>query len=95
MDSGSVLTHNHGFPQPTVPTPQCEVCLHWIGQYYTNVPVLQAKIKTLTAQKDLLTIENRELKINAQRQGKCFKRTHNVIIKNAKCVKAMINSEIL
>jgi regulator of replication initiation timing len=82
-------------PQPTVPAVHCEVCLHWIGQYYTDVPVLQEKIKTLMAQNDSLTIENRELKISAQRQGKRLKRTGNVIIKNVECVKAVINSEIL
>jgi hypothetical protein len=31
VDSGSVLTHNHAFPQPISPTVHCEVCLHWIG----------------------------------------------------------------
>ena len=47
------------------------------------------------AQNRSLTIENHELKINAQRQGKRLKRTGNVIIKNVECVKAVINSEVL
>jgi hypothetical protein len=46
-------------------------------------------------QNDSLINENRELKINAQRQGKHLKRTGNIIIKNVDTVKAVINSEIL
>jgi hypothetical protein len=74
VDSGSVLTHNHVLPQPFTPVVNCEVCLHWIGLYYTDIPVLQETIKALTAQNRSLTIENHELKINAQRQGKHLKR---------------------
>jgi hypothetical protein len=95
MDGGSVLTHSHVLPRTLAPAVNCEVCLHWIGLYYTDIPVLQEKIKALTAQNDSLTIENCELKISAQRQGKHLKRTGNVIIKNIDCVKAVINSEIL
>ena len=94
MDSGSVLTHSHVFPQPFSPVVHCEVCLHWIGLYYTDIPILQAKIKDLTNQNDSLTNEKCELKINAQRQGKRLKRTSNIMIKNANSVKVMINSEI-
>ena len=47
-NSGSVLTRGHGYPQPTAPDPRCEVCLFWIEKYYTDVPSLQARIKTLT-----------------------------------------------
>jgi hypothetical protein len=95
VDSGSILTHSHMSPQSTVPDPRCEVCLFWIDKYYTDVPSLQAKIKTLTAQIDSLTSENHRLKISAQRQGKRLKRTGNIIIKNVECVKAVINSEVL
>jgi hypothetical protein len=94
-NSGSVLTHDHGYPQPTVPDPRCEVCLFWIEKYYTDVPSLQAKIKTLTTQIDSLTNENHRVKVSAHRQGKRLKRTGNVIIKNVECVKAVINSEVL
>ena len=48
VDNGSVLTHNHMSPQSIVPDPRCEVCLFWIEKYYTDVPSLQARIKTLT-----------------------------------------------
>ena len=82
-------------PQSIVPDPWCEVCLFWIEKYYTDVPSLQAKIKTLTTQIDSLTVENHRLKFSAQRQGKRLKRTGNIIIINVECVKAMINSEVL
>ena len=65
VDSGSVLTHSHALAQPFAPVVNCEVCLHWIGLYYTYILVLQEKIKALTAQNDSLTNENYELNINA------------------------------
>jgi hypothetical protein len=37
VDSGSVLTHSHALPQPFSPAVNCEVCLHWIGLYYTDI----------------------------------------------------------
>jgi hypothetical protein len=95
VDSSGVLAHNYTLPQPITPVVHCEVCLHWIGQYYTDIPILQARIKALMAQNDSLANENRELKANAQRQVKRLKRTGNIIIKNADSVKAVINSEIL
>jgi Tfp pilus assembly protein PilN len=72
----------------------CEVCLHWIGKYYTDIPILQARIKALTTHNELLAKENRELKENEQRQAKRLKKTGNIVIKNVDSVKAIINSEI-
>jgi hypothetical protein len=72
-----------------------QTILHWIGQDYTYIPILQARIKALTALNDSLANANRELKANAQRQAKRLKRTGNIIIKNTDNVKAVINSEIL
>jgi hypothetical protein len=95
VDSSDVLPHNYTFPQQIAPVVHCEVCLHWIGKYYTDIPILQARIKALTTLNESLANENRELKANAQRQAKRLKRTGNIIIKNADSVKAVINSEIL
>jgi len=95
VDSSSVLTHNHALPQPFAPAVNCEVCLHSIGLYYTKIIVLQEKINALTAQNRSLIIENRELKINAQSQGKLLKRIGNIIIENVDSLEAIINSEIL
>jgi hypothetical protein len=41
---------------------QCDVCFHWVERYYTDIPLLQSQIKTLTAQNDLLMKENLDLK---------------------------------
>jgi hypothetical protein len=65
-----------------------------MGQYYTDIPILQEKIKALTTLNKSLANENCELKANAQRQAKHLKRKGNIVIKNADSVKAMINSEI-
>ena len=94
-NSGSIQTHDHGYPQTTVSDPQCEVCLFWIEKYYTDVPSLQAKIKAFIAHIDSLTIEYHRLNVNAQRQGKRLKRTGNIIIKNVEYVKSVVNSEVL
>jgi hypothetical protein len=58
VDSGSVLTHSHVPPQLIVPDVHFEVCLHWIGRYYTDIPILQENIKALMTQNDSLTNEN-------------------------------------
>jgi len=68
--------------------------LHWIGQYYTDIPILQARIKALTTHNELLANKNCELMANEQRQVKRIKRTNNIVIKNVDSVKAIINSEI-
>jgi hypothetical protein len=65
VDSDSVLTHSQVLPQPFAPAVNCEVCLHWIGLYYTEILVLQEKIKDITAQNHSLRIENYDLTINA------------------------------
>ena len=33
---------------------QCDGCFHWVERYYTDIPLLQARIKTLNPQNDLL-----------------------------------------
>ena len=81
-------------PQKIALVVHYKMCLHWIGQYYTNIPILQANIKSLMTHNELLANENRELKANAQRQAKRLKRISNIFIKIADSVKAVINSEI-
>jgi hypothetical protein len=65
VGSSDVLPHNYTLRQSISPAAHCEVCLHWIGQYYTDIHILQARIKSLVAQNDSLPNENRELKANA------------------------------
>jgi hypothetical protein len=69
-------------------------CLDWIERYYTDVPLLQARIKHLAAQNALLKQENLDLKARTERENKCFKRARNIIIKNATSFKAIINFEL-
>jgi hypothetical protein len=45
VGSSDVLPHNYTLPQLISPAAHCEVCLHWIGQYYTDIPILQERIK--------------------------------------------------
>jgi hypothetical protein len=80
--------------QHIAPPVQCEVCLHWIERYYTDIPILQARIKTLTTHSELLRKENRDLRENEERQAKRLKKTGNIVIKNADSVNAIINSEL-
>jgi hypothetical protein len=72
----------------------CDGCLDWVERYYTDVPLLQARIKTLTAQNDLLKQENLDLKAHAERETKRIKRSGNIVIKNTTSVKEIINSEL-
>jgi hypothetical protein len=73
----------------------CDGCLDWVERYYTDVPLLQAQIKTLTAQNDQLKQENLDLKAHAEREKKRIKRSGNIVIKNTTIVKEIINSELI
>ena len=95
MDSSVFLAHNYNLPQLISSAIHSEFCLHWIGQYYTDIPILQARIKSLMTLNESLENENRELKANSQRQAKHLKRTGNILIKNDDNVNVVINSEIL
>jgi hypothetical protein len=82
-------------PRRSVISPvHCDSCLDWIEHYYTDVPLLQARIKILAAQNALLKQENLDLKAHTERENKRFKRAGNIIIKNTTSFKAIINSEL-
>jgi hypothetical protein len=57
--------------------------------------MLRDRIKTLTSQCESLEQENGDLRANAEKQAKRFKRIGNTVIKNADSVKYVINSELL
>jgi hypothetical protein len=80
--------------RPTIPHIQCDVFFHWIERYYTYIPILQAKIKTLTDQNESLRQENIDLKVHAERKSKRIKISGNIIIKNVTSVKAIVNYEL-
>jgi hypothetical protein len=89
-----ILTPNYTLPRQIAPSVHCEVCLHWIEWYYSDIPILQARIKALTNHNELLIKEIHDLRSNEQRQAKRLKKTGNIVIKNADSVKAIINYEI-
>jgi hypothetical protein len=53
-NGGDIPTHDNGYSQAVVTDSQCEICLFWIDKYYTDIPILQSQIKTLTVQVDSL-----------------------------------------
>jgi hypothetical protein len=80
--------------RPAIPLVQCDVCFHWIKWYYTDIPILQARIKMLIAQNESLRQENLDLNVHAERKAKRIKRAGNIVIKNATSVKAIVNSKL-
>ena len=60
--------------QPSILPGQCDVCFHWIERYYTDIPILQVRIKMLTAQNESLRQENIDLKVHVERKDKRIKR---------------------
>jgi hypothetical protein len=80
--------------RPTTSHIHCDDCFQCVERYYTDIPILQAQIETLTAQNDLLRKENYSLKANAERKTKRIKTYRNIVIKNATSVKEIINYEL-
>ena len=74
--------------------PQCDECQSWIDRYYTDVPLLQSRLKSLKDQVDLLTNENSRLQSITQAKEKRLKSTRSVIFKNVEAVTAIVNSKI-
>jgi hypothetical protein len=69
------LTSNYMLHGQVTPSVHCEVFLHWIEQYYKDIPILQARIRSLTNHNELLIKENHDLKENEYRQAKHLKKT--------------------
>jgi hypothetical protein len=67
--------------QHIAPLVQCEVCLHWIKQYYIDITILQDWTKKITGHNELLRKENFDLRENKERQAKRLKKTGNIVIK--------------
>jgi hypothetical protein len=73
---------------------QCDECRSWIDRYYTDVPLLQSRLKSLRDQVDRLTNENNRLESIIQGKEKRLKTTGCVIFKNVEAATAIINSKI-
>jgi hypothetical protein len=74
--------------------PQCNECRSWIDRYYTDVPLLQSRLKSLKDQVDLLTNENSRLQSITQAKEKRLKTTGSVIFKNVEAATTIVNSKI-
>jgi len=79
--------------QPTTSLIHYDGCFEWIERYYIDIPLLQDKIKTLTAHNGLMKQEILDLKAHAGKETKSIKRSRNIVVKNVTNVKEIINSE--
>jgi hypothetical protein len=73
---------------------QCDECRLWIDRYYTDVPLLQSRLKSLRDQLDMLTNENNRLQSIIQGKEKCLKTTGHVILQNVEAATTIVNSKI-
>jgi hypothetical protein len=65
LDSGTAGKLGDSPPVMTRPDqPQCNECNSWLDRYYTDVPLLQSRIKSLEDQVNVLTKENDRLPAN-------------------------------
>ena len=88
------LVHNQVCSHATVAQSKCEICLSWIDRYYTDIPILQSRVKALKDQIDVLTSENHRLESVIQGKEKFIKTTGNVVFKNVEAVIAIVNSKV-
>jgi hypothetical protein len=91
LDSGTAGKLRDSSPVTTRPDqPQCNECNSWLDRYYTDVPLLQSRIKSLEDRVNVLTKENDRLLANDKRQ----KTTSSVVLKNVEETTAIVNSKI-
>jgi hypothetical protein len=80
-------------PSPVVTRPdqqQCTQCNSWLERYYTDVPLLQSKIKSLEDRVTVLSKENDRLQANDKRQ----KTTGSIVFRNVEAATAFVNSKL-
>jgi hypothetical protein len=68
----------------------CSQCDVWLEHYYTDVPLLQSKIKSLENQVTLLTRERDKLQANEKKQ----KTIGSIVFRNVESVTAFVNSKL-
>jgi hypothetical protein len=86
--------HNLVCSHATATQSKCEVCLSWIDRYYTDIPILQSRVKALKDQIDVLTSENHRLESVIQGKEKRIKTTGNVVFKNIEAATTIVNSKV-
>jgi hypothetical protein len=80
-------------PSPVMPRPNqspCTQCDSWLERYYTDVPLLQFKIKSLEERVTVLSKENDKLQANEKKQ----KTTGSIVFKNVEATTAFVNSKL-
>jgi hypothetical protein len=78
---------------PVVPKPDqspCTQCNAWLESYYTNVPLLQLKIKSLEEQVTVLSKENDRLQDNEKKQNT----TGLIVFRNVEVATTFVNSKL-
>jgi hypothetical protein len=65
----------------------CIQCSVWLEQYYTSVPLLQSKIKSLEDQVTVLTRERNRLQANDKKQ----KTTGSIVFRNVESATTFVN----
>jgi hypothetical protein len=77
-------------PSPLISNPEqpsCVQCNAWLEHYYTDVPLLQSKIKSLEEQ---VTVLNDRLQANDKKQ----KTTGSIVFRNIEAATAFVNSKL-
>jgi hypothetical protein len=80
-------------PSPVLSKPKqssCMQCNVWLERYYTDVPLLQSKIKSLEDQVTVLSKERDRLQANDKKQ----KTTGSIIFRNVEAAIAFVNSKL-
>jgi hypothetical protein len=86
--------HNHVCSHATTAQSNYEVYLSWIDRYYTDIPILQSRVKVLKDQIDVLTSKNLRLELVIQGKEKPIKTTDNVVFKNVEAATTIVNSKV-
>jgi hypothetical protein len=68
----------------------CDQCNVWLERYYTYVPLLQLKIKSLENQIAVLTSEKDKLRANDKKQ----RTTGSIVFRNIESATAFVNSKM-
>jgi hypothetical protein len=80
-------------PSPVISKPEkssCIQCNVWLERYYTDIPLLQSKIKSLEEQVIVLSKERDRLQANDKKQ----KTTGSIVFRNVEAVTAFVNSKL-
>jgi hypothetical protein len=76
---------------PKPDQPSCIQCNAWLERYYTDVPLLQSKIKSLEEQVTVLSKENDRLQANEKKQ----KTTGSIVFRNVEASNGLCQFKII